>query len=148
MCVLLPSLHLTYSSTQTQTLRVYKSEAMSQQVKVGYFQWKVQDLKFSLTVKKKLCKFVLSKTQPVFTIVLPCCLSLCILASLWVLACTSVMESEFLSPHRLNTLWLSSTIASHQTHATGRNGMYRMQWFYVRDRCCYWLLSGCKDTFN
>ncbi len=52
----------------------------------------------------------LVKTLTMLSLVLPNVLPLCILESLSILACrpTSVMESEFLFPHQLNTFRLIS----------------------------------------
>lgn len=54
----------------------------------GYwFLLSVKEEEGESTQTQTLCQIAV-KTLPVFTLVLPCCLSLCVLPSLWILACT------------------------------------------------------------
>ncbi len=67
----------------------------------------------NISIYNCICSLLHLKVLPAFTLVLPCCLTLNILESLQVLACTSVTETEFLFPCNVsaivwqNTLWLS-----------------------------------------
>lgn len=141
-------------TTQTSQTQLFKVEI---KVKVGYFQLKVIllytfNLRFSSHQKETLqihCidwnpkiisnSSILLKTTNVYP-VLPCscCLYLYILANLQNFARNSVMESEFLFPHRQNTIWLSLirpklSLLAAQRYANTFSAMYILRsWGFHR----------------